>query len=190
MKLKRTKSFLISTLICFGVSTETSAGWNPLAESKPAAATRSGNRAVDQAITKLRTKDPGLEIFFKRAHGYAIFPTVGKAGIGIGGAYGEGEVYRKGTYIGNTSLSQISFGLQLGGQSYTEIIFFKDKRALDDFTQGNFKLSAEASAVALTAGVSADTDYSDGVAIFTMPKKGLMYEAAVAGQKFDFTPAK
>jgi len=191
MIIKRYSLFFAATLLIFGSLTTATAGWDPRKESQPAASGgNSGNRAVDQSITKLKTKDPSLNIFFEKAHGYAVFPTVGKAGIGIGGAYGEGEVYRKGRYIGNTTLSQISFGFQFGGQSYIEVIFFKNKQALDNFTKGNFQLSAEASAVALTAGISADTDYSDGVAIFTMPKQGLMYEAAVAGQKFSFTPAK
>ncbi len=191
MTAKRLGIALISALLTIAPLSNGVAGWDPRKESKPAASGgHSGNRAVDQSIAKLKAKDSSLKTFFKHAYGYAIFPTVGKAGIGLGGAYGEGEVYRQGSYIGNTTLSQISFGFQLGGQSYIEIIFFKDKHALNDFTNGNFQLSAEASAVAITAGVSADTDYSDGVAIFTMPKQGLMYEAAVAGQKFSFTPAK
>ncbi|MES9859092.1 MAG: YSC84-related protein [Sedimenticola sp.] len=108
----------------------------------------------------------------------------------VGGAYGEGEVYRKGVFIGARSLTQLSIGLQLGSQTYTEIIFFKDRYALNRFTNGSFKLGAQASAIAVTAGISADVDYSDGVAVFTLPKQDLMYEAAVAGQKFSFDPAK
>ncbi len=191
MTVKCLRIFFAATLMIIGSLTTATAGWDPRKESRPATSGgSSGNRAVDQSITKLKAKDPSLKVFFEKAHGYAVFPTVGKAGIGIGGAYGEGEVYRNGRYIGNTTLSQISFGFQLGGQSYIEVIFFKNKQALDHFTKGNFQLGAEASAVALTAGISADTDYSDGVAIFTMPKQGLMYEAVVAGQKFSFTPAK
>ncbi|MCW8908475.1 MAG: YSC84-related protein [Sedimenticola sp.] len=165
------------------------AGWDPREEP---ADTRdnTGNRSVDEAIANLKRKDPGIKLFFQKAYGYAIFPTVGKAGIGIGGAYGEGEVYRQGRYIGSSSLSQLTIGFQLGGQAYTEIIFFKDKHALEDFTSGNFEFNAQASAVAVTAGASADADYDNGVAIFTLPKGGLMYEASVGGQKFSFEPAR
>lgn len=165
------------------------AGWDPREDSSTSKS-NTGNRAVDEAITRLKAKDPGLKLFFKKAYGYAVFPTVGKAGIGLGGAYGEGEVYRQGRFIGTSSLSQITIGFQLGGQAYTEIIFFKDKHALDDFTSGNFEFNAQASAVAVTAGASADADYDNGVAIFTMPKGGLMYEATVGGQKFSFDPAR
>lgn len=167
-----------------------SAGWDPREKSAGTSAGKSGNRAADQAIAKLKAKNSGLNIFFNNAYGYAIFPTVGKAGFGIGGAYGEGEVYKKGRFMGTSTLTQLSFGFQLGGQAYTEIIFFKDKHALNNFTEGNFEFGAQASAIALTAGVSVDADYDNGVAIFTMPKQGLMYEAAIAGQKFSFDPVK
>ncbi|MES9868791.1 MAG: YSC84-related protein [Sedimenticola sp.] len=166
------------------------AGWDPREDETKATSSKSGNRDVDSAIAKLKSKDPSLKLFFKKAYGYAVFPNVGKGGIGLGGAYGEGEVYEKGRFIGTASLTQVSFGFQLGGQTYIEIIFFKDKHTLDDFTDGNFELGAQASAIAVTAGVSADADYENGVAVFTLPKKGLMYEAAVAGQKFSFEPAR
>jgi lipid-binding SYLF domain-containing protein len=179
---------LMLLVVLFSISSGLQAGWDPRKESSESTANNSGNRATDEAIKSLKAKDPGLKIFFNKAYGYAIFPTVGKGGIGIGGAYGEGEVYRQGKFIGTTTLTQVSFGFQLGGQSYTEIIFFKDKSALDNFTAGNFELGASASAIAVNAGVSADTDYDNGVAVFTMPKKGLMYEATIAGQKFSFEP--
>ncbi|WP_275096447.1 lipid-binding SYLF domain-containing protein [Sedimenticola hydrogenitrophicus] len=181
--------FTLLTLIFLPLTPPANAGWDPR-EDTDASKSNTGNRAVDEAITRLKSKDPGMKLFFKKAYGYAIFPTVGKAGIGLGGAYGEGEVYRQGRFIGTSSLSQITIGFQLGGQAYTEIIFFKDKRALEDFTSGNFEFNAQASAVAVTAGASADADYDNGVAIFTMPKGGLMYEATVGGQKFSFKPAR
>ncbi|WP_428609551.1 YSC84-related protein [Sedimenticola sp.] len=177
------------TLTALPFTQAANAGWDPR-EDSGTSKSHTGNRSVDEAITNLKKKDPGIKIFFNKAYGYAIFPTVGKAGIGLGGAYGEGEVYRQGHYLGTSSLSQITIGFQLGGQAYTEIIFFKDKRALNDFTSGNFEFNAQASAVAVTAGASADADYDNGVAIFTMPKGGLMYEATVGGQKFSFTPAR
>jgi len=176
-------------LILVPLSQPVNAGWDPRKESGTSKS-NTGNRSVDEAINRLKTKDPSLGLFFSKAHGYAVFPTVGKAGMGLGGAYGEGEVYRQGRFIGTSSLSQITIGFQLGGQAYTEIIFFKDKHALDDFTSGNFEFNAQASAVAVTAGASADADYDNGVAIFTMPKGGLMYEATIGGQKFSFDPAR
>lgn len=164
------------------------AGWTP--DSEKADAQGVSDSKVAQTIATFKTKDPGIKRFFDQAAGYAVFPTVGKGGIGIGGAYGEGKVYKKGKYIGDTSLSQVTIGLQLGGQAYSEVIFFGSSAALGDFTDGNFEFSAQASAVAVTAGASADADYSGGIAVFTMAKGGLMYEASVGGQKFSYTPAK
>ena len=125
-----------------------------------------------------------------------MFPTIGKGGIGIGGAHGKGKVYAGGKYVGDTSMTQVTIGLQLGGQAYSEIIFFEDKAAFDAFTSGNFEFGAQASAVAITAGASAQAgttgtttgasttenattsaNYSNGMAVFTVAKGGLMYEA-------------
>ena len=163
------------------------AGWNPLAREK-ASEQPAENIKAAEAIANFKNRDPSMQVFFDKAYGYAIFPTVGKGGMGIGGAYGKGEVYEKGRLVGYTSLTQVTIGFQLGGQAYSEIIFFKDKATLDHFKSGNFAFSAQASAVAATAGASADADYSNGVAVFTMAKGGLMYEASVGGQKFSFTP--
>ena len=146
--------------------------------------------------------------YFSRSHGYAVFPTVGKGGVVVGAAHGNGQVYERGRVIGDVSMTKLSVGAQLGGQAFSEIIFFEDKRALDDFTRGEFELGAEASAVAITAGASAEVGtggttagksitsgnaevfggYRKGVAIFTIAKGGLMYQAAVAGQKFQYKP--
>lgn len=162
------------------------AGWNPLAKEK-AENQQAASNAVAETIAAFKNKDPGIKVFFDKAYGYAVFPTVGKGGVGIGGAYGKGEVYERGRQVGTTSLSQLTIGFQLGGQAYSEIIFFKDKATLDNFKSGNFAFSAQASAVAVTAGASADADYSNGVAVFTLAKGGLMYEASVGGQKFSYT---
>lgn len=141
-----------------------------------------------------------------KAYGYAVFPTVGKAGVGLGGAFGKGRVYEKGKHIGDTTLAQASFGWQLGAEAFSQIILFEDKRALEEFTRGQFEFSAEASAVAVTAraGASAGTTgasagasagqhdaktagkYHKGMATFTVGKGGLMYAATVAGQKFSY----
>lgn len=150
--------------------------------------------------------DAGAQEFFNNAYGYAMFPTIGKGGMGIGGAYGEGQVYKKGSYVGDTSMAQVTIGFQLGGQAFSQIIFFQDKRSFDEFTSGNFEFGAQATAVALTAGVSAEAStkgsgasasggqnnaniigkYSKGMAVFTIAKGGLMYEASVGGQKFTY----
>jgi lipid-binding SYLF domain-containing protein len=144
--------------------------------------------AAAQAILEIKQADPGIETFFKNSAGYAVFPSVGKAGIGIGGAHGKGLVIVKDQVVGHSTLTQVTIGLQLGGQVYSEFVFFKDATALDDFQRGNFELGAQASAVAATVGASADVDYNQGVAIFTNITGGLMYEASVGGQKFTYTP--
>jgi lipid-binding SYLF domain-containing protein len=143
--------------------------------------------------------------YFGASYGYAVFPNVGKGGVGIGGAFGRGKVYRGGKAVANVSLTQLSVGFQLGGQAYSEIIFFENKTTFDDFLSGNFEFGADASAVAITAsasaglnsaggasaGVGATKDnaatagaYHHGVAVFTIAKGGLMYQAAISGQKF------
>lgn len=175
-----------ATLVVLSI-TSAHAGWDP---NKPKTATNQNiqDHEVQQALADFRNSDPSMKTFFEKAYGYAIFPTVGKGGLGIGGAYGKGKVYSKGVLNGTSSLMQFTFGLQLGGQAYREIIFFEDKTAFDLFKYGNFEFGAQVSAVAATAGVSANTDYSDGVAIFTIAKSGLMFEASVGGQKFSFEP--
>jgi len=142
-----------------------------------------------QAIATFKEKYPKYAGEFSEAHGYAVFPTVGKGAVGVGGAHGSGDVYEGGHIIGHATLTQVTVGFQLGGQAYSEFIFFHDKTALDDFTKGQFELDAQASAVALTAGASGDMPYRKGIAIVTMAKGGLMYEASVGGQKFSYKPA-
>jgi lipid-binding SYLF domain-containing protein len=143
---------------------------------------------TDNAIQAAKKTDPGLQKFFDTAAGYAVFPSVGKGAIGVGGAYGRGELFEAGKRAGYCTLTQASIGLALGGQAYTEIIFFETKAALDRFKSGNFAFAAQASAVALKSGASANAKYADGVAVFTMGEAGLMYEASVGGQKFSFEP--
>ena len=154
-------------------------------------------------------KSEAVQPFFKKAYGYAVFPTVGKAGIGIGGSYGTGQVYRGGKVTGETSLIKATIGFQLGGQAFSQMIFFEDKRAYDEFTGGEFEFDASASAVAITAGVQAKAgtegatagasagpatgkqakaSYHKGMAVFVHTKGGLMYEASIGGQKFSFKP--
>ena len=148
--------------------------------------------------------------YFDRSYGYAVFPTIGKGGIGLGAALGKGRVYEQGNYVGDTELGQVTVGFQLGGQAYSQIIFFQDQRAFTEFTSGNFEFGAQATAVAITAGASAAATttgsssgisggkhdaktvggYHKGMATFTVAKGGLMYEASIGGQKFSYTPRK
>lgn len=127
-----------------------------------------------------------MEKHFNEAYAYVIFPNVGKGGIGIGGAAGNGVAYEGGAAIGMAKLTQLSIGFQWGGQAYREIIFFQNKESMDRFKDNKIELSAQVSAVAVTAGASADAAYKEGVMVFTMQKGGLMYEASVGGQKFKF----
>lgn len=131
-------------------------------------------------------KDALMKGLFEKAYGYVIFPNVGKGGLGIGGAAGNGVVYEQNKIVGMAKLTQVSIGFQAGGQAYREVIFFESKNGLDRFKDSRFEFSAQASAVAVTAGASANVKYTDGVMVFTMLKGGLMYEAAVGGQKFKF----
>jgi len=144
-------------------------------------------KQADQAVEELKRVDPGLDRFFDRAAGYVVFPTVGKGAIGIGGAHGTGVLYEKGIPTGKASITQLTVGLQLGGQAYTEVIFFKTKKVLKDFKKGEYAVAAEASAVVATTGTSANAKYVDGVSIFTLPKGGVMAEASVGGQRFVYT---
>jgi len=126
--------------------------------------------------------------FFDEAFGYAVFPNVGKGGLVIGGAHGNGLVFEKGKRIGKASLVQATIGFQMGGQEFSEIIFFRTKKVLDEFKAGKFALAAEVSAVAAAEGAAAKAKYNLDIAVFVMPKGGLMFEASVGGQKFDFEP--
>lgn len=141
---------------------------------------------VDASLKSMLKENPSLAKGFASAYGYAFFPKITKAGLGIGGAGGKGLVFEKGVVIGSSTLMQGTFGLQAGGQQYQEIIFFENKAALDKFTNGKFKLAAEASAVALKSGASVDVAYQDGVSIFTKTLGGVMAEASVGAQKFKY----
>jgi len=143
---------------------------------------------ANATIAVFRKTDSSLGRFFSSAVGYAVFPSVGKGGMGIGGAYGQGVLYQRGKPVGKTTLTQVTIGFQLGGQAYSEIIFFESEKVLSDFKAGNFAFSGQASAVALTSGASANANYRMGVAVFTAAKGGLMFEASIGGQKFSYEP--
>jgi lipid-binding SYLF domain-containing protein len=140
------------------------------------------------ALSRMEAQDPSLTDFVSHADAYAIFPSVGKGGVGVGGAYGKGTVYENGKMIGYADLSQATIGLQLGGQTYSELICFETEHALNQFKSNNYAFDAQASAVALKSGASADARYNKGVAVFTLPEGGLMFEASVGGQRFTFQP--
>ncbi len=173
-------SLALITLSLVLTSVTTFAEWAPDTNDKL-------ELSVAKAIIDAKEKDPSLAQWFDTAYAYAVFPSVGKGGFIVGGAGGKGIVIHGDNTVGTTSLSQISIGAQVGGQVYAEYIMFKDKTAFDHFTRGNFEMGAQASAVVVTAGASADADYDGGVAVFTLAEGGLMLEASVGGQKFKYT---
>jgi len=141
-----------------------------------------------QAITSFQAMDSSMKTMMDNAAGYAVFPDVGKGGFIVGGARGKGLLYEKGVATGQATMTQASVGAQAGGQSFAEIILFQTPQAVSDFKTGKFEMSAEVSAVAVKEGASKAAEYKDGVAVFTMPKKGLMVSASVGGQKFKYEP--
>ena len=173
MKSTFTTSIFLLMLLAF---TSTHA-WDPKGLEKDIA---KGQEAIDELLEN----DSSMQRYLDAAAGYVVIPTVGKAGLGIGGARGSGLLYENGEPTAEVTMTQLSFGFQWGGQAYSEFLFFEDAAALDHFKIGNYELGAQASAVAITTGASVDAGYESGVAIFTLAKGGLMYEAAVGGQKF------
>ena len=143
---------------------------------------------IDATIGRFKANDPGIDRFFRNAYGYAVFPTIGRGGVAVGGAYGSGYVYEQGRAVGSAQLIQGSFGFQLGAQSYSQIIFFENKAALDRFKSGKLEFSARASAVIATTGAAAEAAYENGVAVFVLVQGGLMGEAAIGGQSFQYSP--
>jgi len=139
-----------------------------------------------QAKADFISADGLMNNLFKNAYAYVILPNVGKGGMGIGGAAGNGAVFQNGSVIGMAKMTQVTIGFQWGGQAYREVIFFETKADLDRFRENRLELSAQASAVAVTAGASANAKYKNGVMIFTQTKGGLMYEASIGGQKFKY----
>lgn len=157
----------------------------------PATADRPGVEADARRTIALATKlDPTLQPFFDNSAGYAVFPSVGKGGAGVGGAHGRGVVFQKGRLVGYCDMTQASIGLQLGGQSFSELVFLETSAALQRFKSGEFTVSAQATAVALKSGAGANAGYSDSVAVFTLDESGLMGEASVGGQRFRYAPAE
>ena len=190
---------LVAILICVAVS------------SMFGSLARADDDAAKCAETVKLFQDAGESAgYFKNSYGYAVFPTIGKAGLGIGGARGSGCVFQQGKHVGKATMTQVSFGWQAGAQGYSLLVFFEDERSFKEFTSGNFEFGAKASAVAITAGASAGagtsgtssgvsggkndattktrTGYEKGLASFSIVKGGLMYEAALGGAKFKYDP--
>lgn len=164
----------------------TLAGCNPRPANQQEQQTLTGDSHA--SLDAFVNADPSLRNSLDRAAGYAIFPDVGKAGFIAGGAYGRGEVYQHGHLIGYADMSQGSVGLQIGAETYDELIVFQSDDALNAFKGGNFTFSGNVSAVAIKPGAAAGTTFQNGVAVFTKTKGGAMAEASIGGQKFDFRP--
>ena len=181
MKRIFTMRVLMITLVALLTACSASrAGWDPADEAN-----------AERTIGMFRKNDPSLERFFSKAYGYAVFSNIYKGGfMVIGGGHGKGVVYRQGMPIGRSTVTLVNVGPQLGGQAFSEIIFFRDRAALENFKQGNFELSAQAGVVIVKAGMATNTDYSDGVAVFAMPNGGLMGELTIGAQKFSFKPGR
>ncbi len=154
-----------------------------------AQADKKDDRIVEDATeakSEFLKDDPDMQKFFTSSYGYIILPNVGKGGLGVGGASGNGVAYEKGKKIGFARMTQVTIGFQAGGQAYSEVVFFEDKAAFDRFKENKIEMSAQVSAVAAASGASLNAKYVDGVAVFTRTKGGLMYEASVGGQQFKF----
>jgi len=143
---------------------------------------------ANNTIKEYKEKDPGMDKFFSSAVGYAVFPGIGKGGLGIGGAAGNGTLFKGGKAVADARMTQVTVGLQAGGQKYAEVIFFETAETYEEFVSGTYEFAAQVSAVALASGVSADAAYKDGLLVVTMSVGGLMYEASLGGQKFKITP--
>ncbi len=146
------------------------------------------NNDAASAMNDFKTQDPTLDNVLNNSYGYAIFPSVGKGAVGVGGGYGQGVVYAQGRRIGYANLTEASVGVSIGGQTYGELILFKTADAMQRFQAGQFTLTADASAVAAKAGAAADSKWENDVSVFTNVHGGLMTEASVGGQKFDYEP--
>ncbi len=143
---------------------------------------------ADATLATMKQRNPNLQSVLNESIGYAVFPEIGKGGIGIGAAYGRGVLYENGRMVGYVELNQASIGAQLGGQTFAELIVVRDHAALDRIKNGTFSLSGDASAVALTSGAAATADFNEGVAVYVMPRGGLMAELTISGQQINFQP--
>jgi len=165
------------------------AAWISLAVAVPMAAAEEVSSAdVKKTIEAFNFKDPSMKARFKSAHGYVVFPDLGKGGVIISGGGGNGQVFERGKMIGTAEVSQLAVGATVGVQHYSEVIFFQNKAALDRFRSNKLEFDANASAIVAKSGASSSADYRDGVAVFTLAKEGVMLEASIGGQQFTFPP--
>jgi lipid-binding SYLF domain-containing protein len=183
--MRKPLTFLAAPILGFAMIAGTGCETAPKTEAKRENLLDEG----ETALKSMQNVDSTLSGFVNRAYGYAIFPNVGKGGLVAGGAYGKGSVYEQGKFIGYSDLRQGTVGLQAGGQNFSELVVFENKAALDKFIGEKFEFAANASAVALKPGVSKSASFDKGVAVFTQPKGGLMFEAAIGGQQFTFVSA-
>ncbi len=174
--------------ICIGLIISSLCLINPTSAQDEKQAEKYDPDEARATIDEFKKEDPEIGKFFDSSYGYAVFPSIGKGAIGVGGAGGKGVVFKQGDPTGGCNMTQVSIGFQLGGQAYSELIFFEDEKTYDNFINNKFQFAAQASAVALKSGASADAKYMEGVLVFTMAKGGLMYEASIGGQKFKFVP--
>ncbi len=179
--MTKTAWIRLAACLLLAVPAAHAVAWEPDAEQKERA-------AVDEAIKEFLKAEPRLKAYFDQAYGYAVFPSVDKGGFIVGGAYGKGKVFQGGKIVANTSLSQGTVGLQLGFQSYAEVIFFGDKAAFEAFKKGEAKFAANATAYAIKDGAAAVANYNDGVAVFVKGKSGLMADASLGAQTFSYDP--
>jgi len=175
MKTLKTITVLATFFVAFGTFAQNSKDKQIIEDAK-------------KAKKQLIAKDAGLKKFFETSTGYVIFPNVGEGGFILGGASGNGVVYENGKKVGMADMKKIDVGLQAGGQALTEVIFFETEDALNEFKTGSYAFSGDLSAIAVKSGVSKSTDYDDGVVVFAMPKAGLMADASIGGQKFEYVP--
>ena len=180
--MRKAAMYGLVTILLIGVlAVSAGAGWDPSREQRE-------KKLVEETIAKFKEADASMKVFFDKTYGYVVFPSIGKGGFIIGGGHGDGWVYEKGRHIGRATVTELTVGAQIGGQSFSEIIFFAKKPAIDDFKRGNWELDAQASVIVVKTSASKDASYDDGVAVFTMPKSGLLVEATVGAQKFEYTP--
>jgi lipid-binding SYLF domain-containing protein len=176
--MKMMKVVALAFMLAGVFSVTARAGWDPADEDH-----------ARVAVDYFRTHGLALDRFFEHAYGYAVFPDVFKGGFMLfGGGHGKGYVYEQNTLVGRSTITQLNVGPQLGGQSFSEIIFFKGREELDNFKKGNYELNAQVAAIVVTTGMTTNIDYSNGVAVFVLPKAGVMAEATLGGQKFSYNP--
>jgi lipid-binding SYLF domain-containing protein len=178
------KSIIALSALMFGLVTLA-----PVAvEAGSAGNTHRLEAKAEETIQAFANKDPNIAALFQKSYGYVVFPKIGKGGAVIGGARGKGVVYENGTVIGHASITQVTVGLELGGETYSQVIFFEGEAALTRFKENRFEFAAQATATAVTAGAGAQYPFDKGVAVYTMSRRGAIGEAAIGGQKFHFAP--